>query len=179
VRFVRLIFERISAFTPPYSPNTYKNFLILLTGFGQCADVYFSTARQEWSPFHPSFCSTRMENSMKSILLPVIAIMMLTGMAILSLSPGFVSADEYSQPNMQSRDDNGSENMSMGMHSMSGTIENINSQTGWMKIKTGIGELTIHYPAPAVKDLKKGDKITVHLSYTKGEDRMKHDMMMK
>jgi hypothetical protein len=120
-----------------------------------------------------------MERSMKSILLPIVAILMLTAMAILSLSPGFVSADEYSQPNAQSQDVNGSGNMSMGMHSMSGTIETINSQTGWMKIKTGLGELTIHYPAPTVKDLKKGDKITVHLSYTKGEDQMKHDMMMK
>lgn len=119
---------------------------------------------------------------MKSILLPIVAILMLTAMAILSLSPVFVSADEYSQPNAQSQDVKDvpeSENMSMGMHSMSGTIETINSQTGWMKIKTGLGELTIHYPAPTVKDLKKGDKITVHLSYTKGEDQMKHDMMMK
>jgi hypothetical protein len=108
-----------------------------------------------------------MVGSMKNILPPIVAILMLTAMAILSQSPGFVSADEYSQPNAQFQVVKRSENMSMGIHSMSGTFETINSHTGWMNIKTGLGELTIHYPASTVRDLKKVDPITVHLSYKK------------
>ena len=114
---------------------------------------------------------------MKTVLLTLAAIYTVTALFILSVSSAFVSAEEYSKGATQSWSDKDSEHMSMGTHSMTGTIETINNQTGWMKIKTGIGELTIHYPAPTVKELKQGDKITVHLSYTKEGDKMKDDGM--
>jgi len=117
---------------------------------------------------------------MKSFLLTVTAVFTVTAMIIFGLAPGFVSADEYSKGGAQSwgDKDHKAESMPLGVHSMGGTIESIDSKTGWMKIKTGMGDLTIHYPAPAVKDLKQGDKITVHLSYSKDDGMMKGDKMM-
>jgi hypothetical protein len=115
---------------------------------------------------------------MKSILLTVGAIFAVTTMFILSLSPS-ASADDYGKGNAQGWDDKTTESMPMGKHSMGTTIESIDHKTGFMKLKSGMGEMTIHFPAPAVKDLNKGDKITVNLSYTREGEKMKDDGMMK
>lgn len=117
---------------------------------------------------------------MKSILLATTAILTVTTLFILSMSPRYVAADEYGQGNAQSWDDKGTaENMSMGTHSMGVTIEAIDHKTGFMKLKSGLGEMTIHFPAPTIKDLKKGDKININLSYTKEDEKMSKDGMMK
>jgi hypothetical protein len=110
-----------------------------------------------------SFFYSTKENVMKNTLPTLGAILSVA--AIVYLAPVALAADDYAP--------------SMGEHSMAGTIEAINNQTGWMKINTGMGELNIHYPAPTVKDLKKGDKITVHLSYTKDGETMNDSGMMK
>lgn len=112
---------------------------------------------------------------MKSFLISVAAIFSLTALLIFGIAPGFVSADEYSQGGKAME----KESMSMGNHDMSGTIEGINHKTGWIKLKTGMGEMTIHYPPQAISDLKKGDKITAHLSYSKEEEAMKEEEKMK
>lgn len=53
----------------------------------------------------------------------------------------------------------------MGEHSMSGTVTSVSS-AGIVMLKTGEGTLKLHFP-DASQNLKKGDKITVHLGYTK------------
>lgn len=53
----------------------------------------------------------------------------------------------------------------MGEHSMSGTVESVNSN-GMVHVKTDGMNLRLHFPH-ASQNLKKGDKITVHLGYTK------------
>lgn len=53
----------------------------------------------------------------------------------------------------------------MGEHSMSGTVESVNSN-GMVHVKTEGMNLRLHFPN-ASQNLKKGDKITVHLGYTK------------
>jgi hypothetical protein len=53
----------------------------------------------------------------------------------------------------------------MGEHSMSGTVESVDSQD-MVSVKTGHGTLKLHFPN-ASQNLKKGDRITVHLGYTK------------
>lgn len=58
------------------------------------------------------------------------------------------------------------EMQTMGEHSMSGTITVINHKTGWLKLKTHEGVMRLHYPPSTVKELKKGEKITAHLSYS-------------
>jgi hypothetical protein len=55
-----------------------------------------------------------------------------------------------------------------GKHSMSGTISAIDHTTGMLTLKTGAGELKLHFPPPAVQKLKEGETITVHLSYSEG-----------
>lgn len=53
----------------------------------------------------------------------------------------------------------------MGEHSMSGTVESVNSN-GMVHVKAEGMNLRLHFPN-ASQNLKKGDKITVHLGYTK------------
>lgn len=52
-----------------------------------------------------------------------------------------------------------------GEHSMSGTVESVNSD-GMVHVKSEGMNLHLHFPN-ASQDLKKGDRITVHLGYTK------------
>lgn len=56
----------------------------------------------------------------------------------------------------------------LGKHDMTGTIENIDQARGLVELKTDVGNLHLHFPPAAIKDLKKGDTITVSLSYKKG-----------
>lgn len=108
---------------------------------------------------------------MKNSLLPVASLLPLAALVFLSMSSAVVTADEYGK--------SGGEMMMMGEHDMGGTVQSINHKTGWMKLKTGVGEMTIHYPPASIMDLKKGDKITAHLSYTKEGGKMDDDKMMK
>jgi hypothetical protein len=55
-----------------------------------------------------------------------------------------------------------------GEHSMSGTVTDIDHQTGLVSLKTGPGELQLHFPPQAIKDVKEGDQLTVHLGFSKG-----------
>lgn len=56
----------------------------------------------------------------------------------------------------------------IGKHDMTGTIEKIDPAKGLVELKTDVGTLNLHFPPAAIKDLKKGDTITVNLSYKKG-----------
>lgn len=53
----------------------------------------------------------------------------------------------------------------MGEHSMSGTVESVTSN-GMVHVKSEGMNLRLHFPN-ASQNLKKGDKITVHLGYSK------------
>ncbi len=53
----------------------------------------------------------------------------------------------------------------MGEHNMSGTVESVTSK-GFVSVRTDEGTLKLHFP-DASQNLKKGDKITVHLGYSK------------
>ena len=53
-----------------------------------------------------------------------------------------------------------------GRHSMTGTITMIDHTTGMLTLKTSEGDLKLHFPPSSVQQLKEGDTITVHLSYS-------------
>lgn len=55
----------------------------------------------------------------------------------------------------------------MGDHDMSGTVSKLDHKKGTFVLTTGMGPLHLHFPPDVVKDLKDGDKITVHLGLTK------------
>lgn len=58
----------------------------------------------------------------------------------------------------------------MGEHSMDGTVSSVSSK-GIVMVKTDDGTLKVHFP-DASTNLKKGDKITLHLGYTKDSSSM-------
>jgi hypothetical protein len=51
-----------------------------------------------------------------------------------------------------------------GQHDMAGTVQSVDPN-GVVAVQTGLGNLTVHFPA-AAQNLKKGDKIILHLSYS-------------
>lgn len=53
-----------------------------------------------------------------------------------------------------------------GEHSMSGKITAID-KAGHVTLKTGAGNLRLHFPPDSLQGLKKGDTITVHLSFSR------------
>jgi hypothetical protein len=53
-----------------------------------------------------------------------------------------------------------------GEHSMSGKITDIDRDTGKVTLKTGAGDLDLHFPPQSLANLDKGDSITVHLGFT-------------
>ena len=53
----------------------------------------------------------------------------------------------------------------MGSHQMVGTVEDVDTQKGIVDLKTGEGDLKLHFPPKAVANLKKGDQIQVQLSF--------------
>jgi hypothetical protein len=53
-----------------------------------------------------------------------------------------------------------------GEHSMSGEITDIDRDTGKVTVKTGAGDLDLHFPPQSLANLDKGDNITVHLGFT-------------
>ncbi len=51
-----------------------------------------------------------------------------------------------------------------GQHDMAGTVQSVDPN-GMVAVQTGLGNLTVHFP-DAAQNLKKGDKIVLHLSYS-------------
>ena len=54
-----------------------------------------------------------------------------------------------------------------GEHTMRGTVSKIDHQEGTISVKTSEETLDLHYPPAAIKDLKEGDEVAVHLGITK------------
>ncbi len=54
----------------------------------------------------------------------------------------------------------------MGMHKMTGTVEKMDAK-GMMTLKTGEGDLMLHFPPAALRDIKQGDTVTVQLGIMK------------
>lgn len=52
----------------------------------------------------------------------------------------------------------------MGQHDMTGTVRSVSSN-GMVEVHTDEGNLKVHFP-DASQHLKKGEKITLHLSYS-------------
>lgn len=55
----------------------------------------------------------------------------------------------------------------MGQHSMQATITSINPKNGKVNVRTDEGSLALHFPPDALRDLKRGDTVTVHLGISK------------
>lgn len=62
---------------------------------------------------------------------------------------------------MMRHDKNGS------MHKMPATVTSVDTTTGIVEVTTAGMSLRVHFPPASVADLKAGDKITLHMGYTK------------
>jgi uncharacterized GH25 family protein len=56
-----------------------------------------------------------------------------------------------------------------GDHDMSGTVSKLDKTKGTFVLTTAAGPLHLHFPPDVMKDVKNGDKITVHLGFTKDD----------
>lgn len=57
--------------------------------------------------------------------------------------------------------------MNGSMHRMAATVKSVDAKTGIVEVEAGGMALTVHFPPASVADLKKGDKITLHMGYTR------------
>jgi hypothetical protein len=55
----------------------------------------------------------------------------------------------------------------MGMHDMQATVNAVDAKTGLVDVVAGGMALKLHFPPATLAGVKAGDKITVHLSFTK------------
>ena len=55
----------------------------------------------------------------------------------------------------------------MGMHDMAATVTTVDSTTGMVDVDSGGMKLRVHFPPSALAGVKVGDKITLHLAFTK------------
>lgn len=48
-------------------------------------------------------------------------------------------------------------------HTMDGTVTKVDAKKGWVDVKTSEGSMKLHFPPPALENVKKGDSVTVEL----------------
>lgn len=79
-------------------------------------------------------------------------------------APGSTAMSSNS-PSSMSSESTGAAPPVMGEHTMQGTVESVGSN-GMVHVLSDGMNLRVHFP-DAAQNLKKGDKITLHLGYTK------------
>lgn len=60
-----------------------------------------------------------------------------------------------------------SDGMPMGMHTMPATVTAVDPKTGIVEVTAANMPLRVHFPPSAVASLKPGDRITLHLGFSK------------
>lgn len=53
------------------------------------------------------------------------------------------------------------------MHRMPATVTSVDKATGIVEVTTAGMSLRVHFPPPSVANLKTGDKITLHMGYSR------------
>jgi hypothetical protein len=54
-----------------------------------------------------------------------------------------------------------------GANQIAGTVARVDHKKGWVEVNTDQTQLTLRFPAKAVRDLKEGDPVTVGMSFTR------------
>jgi hypothetical protein len=55
----------------------------------------------------------------------------------------------------------------MGMHTMPATVTAVDKATGQVDVDSGGMKLHVHFPAASLANVNVGDKITLHMGFTK------------
>jgi hypothetical protein len=63
----------------------------------------------------------------------------------------------------------------MGSHSMTGKVSKIDHAKGTLMLSHKAANMMLHFPPPAIKELKNGDTITVYLGFSKKRMPMSMD----
>ncbi|MCE5232282.1 MAG: hypothetical protein ABFC67_06375 [Mizugakiibacter sp.] len=61
----------------------------------------------------------------------------------------------------------GMQHKMMGMHMMPATVTAVNASTGVVDVTTEGMALKVHFPPSTMANLKAGDKITLHMGFSK------------
>ncbi len=93
----------------------------------------------------------------------------------LALSGVAVAQDSAPQNGMGKSDKMGAMHSGMkgmhghmsGMHMMPATVTTADAKTGVVEVTTEGMDLKVHFPPSAVANLKAGDKITLHMGFSK------------
>lgn len=59
----------------------------------------------------------------------------------------------------------GATGKALGNHQMTGTVEDLDTETGIVDVKTEVGMLKVHFPPKSLQNIKKGDRINLRLSF--------------
>lgn len=86
--------------------------------------------------------------------------------AVLSAAASAIAQDQgmANMPGMNNM--SGMGNM-MGMHMMQATVTAMDSKTGLIDVAAGNMALKLHFPPASLAAVKPGDKITLHLGFSK------------
>ncbi|HUY83608.1 MAG TPA: hypothetical protein VMU86_03465 [Steroidobacteraceae bacterium] len=57
----------------------------------------------------------------------------------------------------------------LGRHSMPATVTKVDHKNGMVWLNSFGMHLAVHFPPPAIASLKAGDKIVLHLGYSKAD----------
>jgi hypothetical protein len=60
-------------------------------------------------------------------------------------------------------------NEAMGLYTVVGTVRNVDHSKGTFGFQSGSEKLTLFFPPSAIRDLKDGERIALHLAFNKGE----------
>jgi hypothetical protein len=52
----------------------------------------------------------------------------------------------------------------MGRHTMTGEVTDVDHGTGKVELRTAEGDLHLHFPPSALRDVKRGDRLAVELA---------------
>src|SRR5262249_61276974 len=53
-----------------------------------------------------------------------------------------------------------------GRNTIEGQVTKVDAKRGWVDVKTSEGSMKLHFPPPALDNVKKGDSVTVELGLT-------------
>jgi hypothetical protein len=110
-----------------------------------------------------------MKNTLAKILLPTLGALALSGAVLAQDSmPSSASSSMGSTSGMHSHMSGmkGMHHM-MGMHAMPATVTSVDTKSGIVEVDASGMNLKVHFPPSSVADLKAGDKITLHMGFSK------------
>lgn len=114
--------------------------------------------------------TTRSRKPMFSILGSMALVLAISGSAFAQDTTPTGSGNDMGKMGAMHGDMGGMKGMHkhmMGMHMMPATVSAVDSKTGVVDVMTEGMALKVHFPPPAVANLKEGDKITLHMGFSK------------